>query len=120
MISYANLGANVGLISGAQNHAFNYADVLPYVNDEYRPWYKRSRSVSWLPMYHDMGLIYGVIAPFFMGARMYYMSPITFLKDPCSWMRLLAKYKCTWSAGPDFAYRLCAKKWDSGEPAWPA
>ena len=116
MISYGNLGANVGLISGAQNFAFSYADLFPltYEKQDQR-WYQRPRSVSWLPMYHDMGLVYGVVTPFFMGARMHYMSPITFLKDPCSWIRLLAKRKATWAAGPDFAYRLCAKKWDAAK-----
>jgi len=118
MITYANLGANVGLIAGAQRFAFSYADLIPvmHVNGD-RSWFRRSRSVSWLPMYHDMGLVYGVVAPFFMGARMHYLSPITFLKDPCLWIRLLAKKKATWAAGPDFAYRLCSKKWDAKK--WP-
>lgn len=116
MISYGNLGANVGLISGAQNFAFSYADLFPLTYEKHdEAWYKRPRSVSWLPMYHDMGLVYGVVTPFYMGARMHYMSPITFLKDPCSWIRLLAKEKATWAAGPDFAYRLCAKKWDASK-----
>ena len=116
MISYGNLGANVGLISGAQNFAFSYANLFPLTYEKQdESWYKRPRSVSWLPMYHDMGLVYGVVTPFYMGARMHYMSPITFLKDPCSWIRLLAKQKATWAAGPDFAYRLCAKKWDASK-----
>lgn len=38
-------------------------------------------------------------------------------QDPCSWIRLLAKTESTWAAGPDFAYRLCAKKWDAQK--WP-
>ena len=51
--------------------------VLPLTySGEDKSWFSRPRSVSWLPMYHDMGLVYGVLTPFYMGARMHYMSPV--------------------------------------------
>jgi 8-amino-7-oxononanoate synthase len=65
---------------------------------------------SWLPTYHDMGLIGGILAPIFFGATMVLMSPMTFLQRPVRWLRAITKYKGTTSGAPNFAYQLCVDK----------
>ena len=66
--------------------------------------------VSWLPTYHDMGLIGGILSPLFFGATMVLMSPMTFLQRPVRWLRTISKYKASTSGGPNFAYQLCVDK----------
>jgi natural product biosynthesis luciferase-like monooxygenase protein len=66
--------------------------------------------VSWLPMGHDMGLIGGVLQPLYSGARCILFSPATFVQEPASWLRAISTHRATTSGGPDFAYRLCARK----------
>ncbi|MFL6194096.1 MAG: non-ribosomal peptide synthase/polyketide synthase [Thermoanaerobaculia bacterium] len=66
--------------------------------------------VSWLPLYHDMGLIGGVLQPLYTGARCVLMSPAAFLQSPARWLRAISRYRATTSGGPDFAYELCVRK----------
>lgn len=66
-----------------------------------------SRGVSWLPPYHDMGLIGGILQPIYVGAAMVLMSPVTFLQRPYRWLKAITKYQATTSGGPNFAYDLC-------------
>jgi fatty acid CoA ligase FadD21 len=66
--------------------------------------------VSWLPFYHDMGLVLGVCAPILNGWRGELTSPISFLERPARWMRSLAGSPQTWSAAPNFAFDLAARK----------
>ena len=65
---------------------------------------------SWLPTYHDMGLIGGILAPLFFGATLALMSPMTFLQRPVRWLRTISKYRATTSGGPNFAFQLCVDK----------
>jgi acyl-CoA synthetase (AMP-forming)/AMP-acid ligase II len=67
-------------------------------------------SVSWLPFYHDMGLIYGVLLPVFSGFRVYLMAPIAFLQRPIRWLKAITRYRGTLSSAPNFAYDLCVRK----------
>ncbi len=70
----------------------------------------RSNSgVFWLPSYHDMGLIGGVIQPVFCGCPNVMMAPLTFLTRPYFWLEMISKYRATTSGGPNFAYDLCVK-----------
>jgi FkbH-like protein len=66
--------------------------------------------VSWLPLYHDMGLIGNVLQPMFLGARCVLMSPMAFLQRPFRWLQAISRYKATTSGAPNFAYDLCARK----------
>ena len=66
--------------------------------------------VSWLPFYHDMGLVLGVCAPILNGWRGELTSPISFLERPARWVRALAGSPQTWSAAPNFAFDLAARK----------
>ena len=64
----------------------------------------------WLPPYHDMGLIGGILDPVYQDFPMHLTSPLSFLRDPLSWLRLISEIRATTTGGPDFAYALCASK----------
>lgn len=66
--------------------------------------------VSWLPLYHDMGLIGGVLLPVFNGCSSVLMSPLDFLKKPQRWLEAFSTYKGTLSAAPNFAFDLCVRR----------
>jgi fatty acid CoA ligase FadD21 len=66
--------------------------------------------VSWSPFYHDMGLVLGVCAPILGGYRGELTSPIAFLERPARWVQALAANPQTWSAAPNFAFDLSARK----------
>ena len=66
--------------------------------------------MSWLPTYHDMGLIGGVVMPLFAGKQNVLTSPMTFLQRPVRWLQAISKYQVTISGGPNFAYQLCVDK----------
>jgi thioester reductase-like protein len=66
--------------------------------------------VSWLPLFHDMGLIGTVIQPLYQDKPVTLMSPLDFLKKPLSWLRAISTLRASISGGPDFAYALCARK----------
>jgi amino acid adenylation domain-containing protein len=66
--------------------------------------------VSWLPLYHDMGLIGGLLHPLCLGARCILMSPMHFLQRPLRWLEAVSRYGATVSGGPNFAYELCARR----------
>ncbi|MER7403727.1 amino acid adenylation domain-containing protein [Streptomyces sp. NPDC000070] len=69
-----------------------------------------SISVSWLPAYHDMGLIDGILQPIHTGFPAYLMPPTAFLKAPVNWLKAISRYRATHSGGPNFAYTLCAER----------
>jgi 1-acyl-sn-glycerol-3-phosphate acyltransferase len=66
--------------------------------------------VSWLPLYHDMGLIGGCFATMFLGFPVVLMSPLAFLARPGSWMRAIHRHRGTLSGGPNFSYELCLRR----------
>ena len=66
--------------------------------------------VTWLPTFHDMGLIYGVIQPLYKGFLCYMMSPASFMERPLRWLQALSDKQATHSAAPNFAYDLCVRK----------
>ena len=73
--------------------------------------------VSWLPLYHDMGLIGAWLGCCYFGARLYVMSPISFLVRPATWLWTMHKYRATFSGGPNFAFELCASRIPDERPA---
>lgn len=66
--------------------------------------------VSWLPQYHDMGLIGSYLGALFCGGCGYYMSPYSFIRNPAVWIQCMSKYKGTHIQAPNFAYTLTARK----------
>jgi amino acid adenylation domain-containing protein len=69
-----------------------------------------SQGVIWLPPYHDMGLIGGILQPLYGGFPVVLMSPVAFLQNPLRWLQAVSHYGATTSGGPNFAYDLCVRK----------
>ncbi|MFG6175959.1 amino acid adenylation domain-containing protein [Halomonas sp. THAF12] len=99
MVSHANLMANERAIEAG----FSIED-----DDVF---------VSWLPLYHDMGLIGGLLQPIHRGIPVVLMSPAFFLQRPFRWLEAISRHRGTVSGGPDFAYRLCLERVRDGQLA---
>lgn len=69
-----------------------------------------SVSVTWLPSFHDMGLIDGIIQPLYSGFLGVILSPIAFVQKPLRWLQAIARYGATHSGGPNMGYELCTNK----------
>jgi len=92
MLTHANLLANVRAIGEA----------LGLRSDDI--------GVSWLPLYHDMGLIGAWLMPLYFGLPVVVLSPLAFLSRPARWLRAFHRYRATVGAAPNFAYELAAAK----------
>jgi acyl-CoA synthetase (AMP-forming)/AMP-acid ligase II len=93
MISHANLMHNGALIARA-----------------FEPCPGTAMGFIWLPNYHDMGLVGGILQPVFSGFPAVLMPPLAFLQNPVRWLRGVTRYGATISGGPNFAYALCHEK----------
>lgn len=71
---------------------------------------RESVGFSWLPPYHDMGLIGGILGPIACGGHSALISPIAFLKRPMRWLEGISRFKASISGGPNFAYELCLRR----------
>jgi acyl-CoA synthetase (AMP-forming)/AMP-acid ligase II len=71
---------------------------------------RASRAVIWLPPYHDMGLIGGILQPVFGGFPCTLLSPLTFLRRPYKWLKAVSDYRATTSGGPNSAFDMCVQK----------
>ena len=67
-------------------------------------------TVSWLPLYHDMGLVSGLLMPIYWRTPLVLMSPMAFLMEPRRWLAAITEHKGTVSAAPNFAYSMCVKR----------
>lgn len=71
---------------------------------------EKDRAVSWLPMFHDMGLILGILQVLYTGYHTVLMAPTAFLQHPLRWLQTISDYKATVSCAPNFAYELCVRR----------
>ncbi|MGA5301846.1 SDR family NAD(P)-dependent oxidoreductase [Nucisporomicrobium flavum] len=101
MLSHDNLLANLAAID---ERFFDPGDPDP-------------SCVIWLPPYHDMGLIGGLLEPAYRGYPVTFMSPLAFLKRPARWLRAIADLRATHAGGPNFGYDLCVAKIPEAERA---
>ena len=92
MISHANVIANLDYID--RSGGFD----------------SRSVSVSWLPHFHDMGLIYGFLQPIYSRFPVYLFSPAAFIQQPLRWLQAISRYRGTHTGGPNFAYDFCCER----------
>jgi len=67
-------------------------------------------SVTWLPVFHDMGLTNGIVQPVYGGRQCFLMPPQAFLQRPVRWLQAISRYKAAVSGGPNFAYELCTRR----------
>ncbi|MFD2168455.1 amino acid adenylation domain-containing protein [Tumebacillus lipolyticus] len=70
----------------------------------------QDRCVIWLPPYHDMGLIGGILQPLFTGYPVTLMAPVDFIQKPFKWLETISRTQASVSGGPNFAYELCLQK----------
>ena len=93
MLTQRNIIANCSMIA----HAFQISS-------------ETDSGCFWLPTYHDMGLIGGILMPVFYAVENTLLSPVTFLTRPLRWLKAISDYKAAISGGPNFAYRWCTMK----------
>ncbi len=91
MVSHANLIANAGCIKEGFQHP------------------KGVWGVTWLPPYHDMGLIGGILHPIYAKSPSAVISPLDFVRRPILWLEAVTRYRARTSGGPNFTYELCAR-----------
>jgi fatty-acyl-CoA synthase len=101
ILTHANLAANVRAITQLGLSVRDSVDA----------------GVSWLPLYHDMGLIGFVIAPLYHRNSVTFLPPLLFLKRPARWLETISRHKGNISFGPNFAYALCVKRIKESEMA---
>ena len=94
VLSHANLLANIRAMGQAMDASS--ADIF----------------VSWLPLYHDMGLIGAWLGSLYFAAPLYVMSPLSFLVRPESWLWAIHRFRASLSAAPNFGFELCLNKID--------
>ncbi|HSK63125.1 MAG TPA: condensation domain-containing protein, partial [Pyrinomonadaceae bacterium] len=99
MVTHANVLANSAYIQ----HGFEHGP--------------QSVSLSWLPHFHDMGLVDGIIQPLYSGFTGLLMSPAALLQDPARWLQAISRFRVTHSGGPNFAYDLCVRRIDESKRA---
>jgi acyl-CoA synthetase (AMP-forming)/AMP-acid ligase II len=92
MVSHGNLLSNAALIAARFE-----------VTSE-------SSLVSWLPTFHDMGLIGCILTPIFVGMHCVLMTPLHFVQRPARWLEAISRYRTAIAGGPNFAYDLCARR----------
>ncbi|MEQ8756843.1 MAG: fatty acyl-AMP ligase [Coleofasciculus sp. G1-WW12-02] len=69
-----------------------------------------SATVTWMPYFHDYGLVQGMVQPLYNGTPCYVMSPFSFIKQPMRWLGAITHYRATHSQAPNFAYDLCVRR----------
>ncbi|MGZ8135936.1 MAG: aminotransferase class I/II-fold pyridoxal phosphate-dependent enzyme [Methylococcaceae bacterium] len=92
MVTHANLVANSEMLASGMHH--NESSVI----------------VSWLPLFHDMGLIGMLLNIIYVGMKGVLLTPRAFLQQPAIWLQAISKYRGTTCGGPNFGYDLCVKK----------
>ncbi len=92
MVSHSNLLANLEMIRGALGTT------------------AASTCVSWMPFYHDMGLIYNALHTLYVGSMCVFMAPASFMQRPLSWLAAISKYRAEIGGGPNFGFDLCVSR----------
>ena len=93
MVAHDNLMANLEMIRVAMGNT------------------QHQISVGWVPLYHDMGLMMGVMQPLYLGGTSVLMAPAAFMQRPLNWLRIISDYRAAFACGPNFAYDLCATRY---------
>jgi acyl-CoA synthetase (AMP-forming)/AMP-acid ligase II len=91
VISHGNLLASSAMIQQALQHS------------------SESRGLIWLPPYHDMGLVGGLLQPFYAGFPVVLLPPLSVIQRPLRWLQAIGRHRATTSGGPNFAYDLCVR-----------
>jgi acyl-CoA synthetase (AMP-forming)/AMP-acid ligase II len=92
MVSHRNLLENLEMIRRAYDYGCH------------------STHVSWVPLYHDMGLILNALEACYVGALCVLMAPVAFMQRPLSWLKAIHDYRAAVAGGPNFAFDLCVER----------
>jgi acyl-CoA synthetase (AMP-forming)/AMP-acid ligase II/acyl carrier protein len=92
VITFGNLAANAQITGPATGIDFD------------------ARVVTWLPPYHDLGLIGNILQTLWAGAECVLLPPVSFVQNPARWLETIARYRATVSMAPNFAYELCVRR----------
>ena len=92
MVAHDNLLANLEMIRVAMSNT------------------EHSASVGWVPLYHDMGLMMGVMQPLYLGAMSVLMAPAAFMQRPLNWLHTIHHYRAELTSAPNFAFDLCVDR----------
>lgn len=85
--------------------------------DQLWPCRADSAVVNWLPLFHDMGMLFGVVLPLWAGIPAYLMAPEAFIRRPSRWLEAISRFRGSHTAAPSFAYELCVRDaTDNGLP----
>ena len=93
MVSHANLLANLAMIKTAFGNT------------------RQSTYVSWVPLYHDMGLVINVLESFYVGSLCVLMAPVAFIQRPLNWLRAIGAYRAEVAVAPNFGFDLCVARY---------
>ena len=99
MVAHANLLANLEMIRLAMSNT------------------PASTSVGWVPLYHDMGLMMGVMQPLYLGALSVLMAPAAFMQRPLNWLHTIHHYRAELTSAPNFAFDLCVSRFRADQMA---
>lgn len=91
VVTHHNLVANLAMLA----NSFELTD--------------RSDSVSWLPLFHDMGLIGGLLEPLYLGAHTVLLAPPSFIRRPVTWLEAITRFRPDWVGAPNFGYSRCVE-----------
>lgn len=111
-LTVAHLQYTSGSTAVPKGVMVTHGNILSNMEDLYRGWDHDSSStvVSWLPAFHDMGLVYGLLTPIYGRIPCILMPPVVFLQRPIRWLQAITRFRGTHSAAPNFAYDHCAKR----------
>ncbi|NEO42373.1 MAG: fatty acyl-AMP ligase [Moorea sp. SIOASIH] len=101
-----------GSISTPKGVILTHNNVIHHSAYIKQAWNYTSDSIAatWMPYFHDYGLIDGLIQPIYSGITCYVMSPLTFVRRPTCWLEVISKYKVTHSQSPNFGYDYCVRQ----------
>lgn len=102
--SSGSTGNPKGIVVSNENLIVNTAQCVRFLSLG-----QQSSLMSWVPHYHDMGLVGFILTPLTLGITGFLMSPFSFVEDPLRWLKAISYYRITHTGGPNFGYELCAK-----------
>jgi len=106
-----------GSTSSPKGVMLTHGNLIHYLGDFQQAggYDSESVTITWMPYFHDYGLVEGMLQPLYNGTPAYLMSPYAFIKRPLRWLQAISDYRATHSQAPNFAYAYCVEKITSEE-----
>ena len=101
-----------GSTSSPKGVMLSHGNLLHHLKALQTAWRYTSESISvtWMPHFHDYGLVDGLLEALYAGIPCYILSPVTFVRRPVRWLEAISHYRGTHTQAPNFAYKLCFEK----------